>query len=241
MQSASSRRRGRRPSTSPGRSRRCAPTRRLPGRARFTPKRSSAASGWQRMPPSSSQPGTRALTHCNAGGLATGGLRHRGRRAPDGVGARPSRARARRRDAAAPSGRPPHRLGARDGRDPAHRDRRQRRRVDDGARRGRPARHRRRPHRRERRHREQDRHVLARRARAPSRHPALRRRADLDGRPRNRDRRRHPDRGARLRRDLGPLHRTEPRLRRDACRPDHGDRHRERRAPPAVHLRNRSR
>ena len=67
--------------------------------------------------------------------------------------------RARRRDAAAAPGRAAHRVGARDRRDPARGDRRLGRRVADGARRGRPDRHRRRPHRGERRHREQDRHV----------------------------------------------------------------------------------
>ncbi len=58
-------------------------------------------------------PGTRALTHCNAGGLATGGY-------GSAVGALiaahehgPARARVGRRDAPAPPGRPPDGLGAR--------------------------------------------------------------------------------------------------------------------------------
>ena len=70
--------------------------------------------------------GARVLTHCNAGGLATGGYgtalgairaaREAGRR----------RARLGRRDAAAAPGRAPDRLGARAARDPARRDRRRR-------------------------------------------------------------------------------------------------------------------
>ena len=107
-----------------------------------------------------------------------GRLRQRGRRAADGVGARPARARLGRRDAAAPAGRAADRLGARDRRDPARGDRRLRRRVADGARRGRLRDHRRRPDRRQRRHRQQDRHLLARRSCAAPRDPALRRRAD---------------------------------------------------------------
>ena len=66
-------RRARPPSTSPGRSTRCATIRRTSTRAASTPTRSNAAAGWPRTPPSCSRPGTRALTHCNAGGLATGG------------------------------------------------------------------------------------------------------------------------------------------------------------------------
>ena len=41
--------------------------------ARSTATRSSAAGRWRRTPPTLLAPGTRALTHCNAGGLATGG------------------------------------------------------------------------------------------------------------------------------------------------------------------------
>ena len=51
-------------------------------------------------------------------------LRQRGRRAARRLGARPARARLGRRDAAAAPGRAAHRVGARDGRDPAHGDRR---------------------------------------------------------------------------------------------------------------------
>ena len=146
--------------------------RRPVGRARApasTPTRSSAAGGWPRTPRSCSRPGTRALTHCNAGGLATGGYGSAVGALLDRLGARPARARLGRRDAAAAAGRAADRLGARDGGDPARGDRRLGRRVADGARARSTACHRRRPDRRERRHREQDRHVLARRARAPPR------------------------------------------------------------------------
>ena len=146
-------------------------------------------------------PGTRALTHCNAGGLATGGY-------GSAVGALLTawergllRARVGRRDAAAAAGCPPHRLGARSGIDPAHGDRGLRGRVADGGRRGGVRDHRRRPDRCERRHREQDRHVLARGAREPPRDPALRRRADDDPRPEHAGRRGDPDRGTSRGRD----------------------------------------
>ena len=113
--------------------------------------------------------GTRALTHCNAGGLATGGYGTRRRRAAHRVAsAGCSSACLGGRDAAAAAGRAADGLGARSRRHPAHRDRRLRRGVADGRGRGGLHRHRRRPHRRERRHREQDRHVLSRRARAPT-------------------------------------------------------------------------
>ena len=59
--------------TSSGRSTRCGTTRRRSGRGRSTRRRSSAAGAWRRTRSSSSRPGARVLTHCNAGGLATGG------------------------------------------------------------------------------------------------------------------------------------------------------------------------
>ena len=165
-------------------------------------------------------------------------LRQRRRRAARGVGARPARARLGRRDAAAAPGRAADRLGARDRPAIPHAV------IADSAaaslmaaRRGRLRRHRRRPDRRERRHREQDRHVLARRARAPPRHPALRRRAELDRRPRDRRRRRDPDRGARPGRGDDAVRRAQPGLRRDAGGADRRDRHRARRAPRAVRAR----
>ena len=68
----------------------------------------------------------------------------------------------------------------------------------DGGRAGGHRVHRRRPHRGERRHRQQDRHVRARRARAPSRRAVRRRRTDVHGRHRGAERRRDPDRGAQL-------------------------------------------
>ena len=96
---------------------------------------------------------------------------------------RPRRARLGRRDAPAAPGRPADRLGARAARHPALGDRRRRRRVVHGPRRGRPRRHRRRPDRGERRHREQDRHVLASPCSPPiTGSPARRRRADVDAR-----------------------------------------------------------
>ena len=131
-------------------------------------------------------PGTRALTHCNAGGLATGGYGTRGRRAAPGVGARPRPPRLGRRDAAAAPGQPADGVGARPARHPARGDRGLGGGVADGGRRGRLRRHRRRPHRRERRHGEQDRDVRAGGPRGAPRHPALRRRADLDRRSRAR-------------------------------------------------------
>ncbi len=59
-------------------------------------------------------------------------LRQRRRRAARGERARPARARLGRRDTAAAAGRAADRVGARDGRDPAHGDRRLGRRVADG-------------------------------------------------------------------------------------------------------------
>ena len=126
-------------------------------RAAFTPTRSSAA-GAMGAHAAPAPAGTRALTHCNAGGLATGGY-------GTALGAllaaweRDRSPRLGRRDAAAAAGRATHRVGARDGRHPAHRDRRLGRGVADGAGRGRLRLHRRRPNRRERRHRQQDRHL----------------------------------------------------------------------------------
>ena len=106
-----------------------------------------------------------ALTHCNAGGLATGGY-------GSAVGALRAAWERGLLERVLVDETRPLLQGARltaweleTRRHPARRDRRLRRRVDDGARRGRPDRHRRRPHRRERRHGEQDRHILSRRAR----------------------------------------------------------------------------
>ena len=132
--------------------------------------------------------GARVLTHCNAGGLATGGYGsavgairaawERGRR----------RARLGRRDAAAAAGRAADGLGARALGIP-HAV------IVDGAAasrmaagRGRPRDHGRRPDRRERRHGEQDRHLRARGARRAPRDPVRDRRA----RHRRSTRRRRP-------------------------------------------------
>ena len=180
-------------------------------------------------------PGTRALTHCNAGGLATGGY---------GTAVGALRAAWEQGllehvlvDETRPlaPGRAPDRLGARGGRYPVHGDRRLGGRADDGARRGGRDLHRRRPDRRERRHREQDRHLHARRAR--ERTTACRSTSSRRARP------------STLRRRTGTAIPIEERsgeevtarfagaesgLRRHPGRADHGDRHRGRRAPGAV-------
>ena len=143
-------------------------------------------------------------------------LRERRRRAADRLGARAARARVGRRDPAAPPGRQAHRLGARSGVDPACGDRRFGRRLADGRRAGGLRDHRRGSHRRERRHRQQDRDVFARRAGEPPLDPALRRCADDDLRSGHAGRCGDPDRGTRPRRDHHPLRRPEPRLRRHA-------------------------
>ncbi len=142
-------------------------------------------------------PGTRALTHCNAGGLATGGY-------GSAVGALRAAWERGLLERVLVDETRPLLQGARltaweleTRRHPARRDRRLRRRLADGRRRGRHRRHRRRPDRRERRHREQDRDILARSACGASRNPVRHRRADLDGRSGDADRRRDPDRGAR--------------------------------------------
>src|SRR5581483_7636298 len=88
----------------------------------------------------------------------------------------------------------------------------------------------------ERRHREQDRDILARRARRPPRDPALRRRAELDNRPGHPRRRRDPDRGARPGADHRPLPCAQPGLRRHPREPHRRDRHGGRRPPAAVPL-----
>ena len=181
------RRRGRRRSTSCGRSSRCAPTRAPSGHGRSTPTRSSAATRMGEHAAALFAPGTRALTHCNAGGLATGGY-------GTAVGALRSAFAHGLLERVLVDETRPLLQGARltaweleTRGHPARGDRRLRGRLDDGARRGRPRRHRRRPDRPERRHGEQDRHLRARRARRAPRHPVLRRRADLDARPGDRD------------------------------------------------------
>ena len=109
------------------------------------------------------------------------------------------------------------------------------RRAPDGPRRGGRRARRRRPGGRQRRHRQQGRHLPAGRPGGAPRHPVLRLRADELGRPRDRRRRRHRDRGAQGR--GGPRvprrpHRAaghggpQPGLRRHAGRAHH--RHRDR-------------
>ena len=105
-------------------------------------------------------------------------------------------------------------------------------------RRGRRDRGRRGPHRRQRRHREQDRHLRARRAGEAPRHPVLRRRAAVDLRPRRSPTARQipieerpARRGHRLsRQPLGARRRrgAQSGLRRHAGGTDHGHHHRAR-------------
>ena len=124
-----SRRPGRRPSISAGRSTRCAPIRRPSAPGASTRTRSPAASRWAPMPPTIVPPAARILTHCNAGGLATGGYGS----AVGAIRAAAERggvvARVGRRDTAAAPGRPPDRVRARGARDPARGDRRLRGRA----------------------------------------------------------------------------------------------------------------
>ena len=175
-------RRGRRPSTSPGRSTRCTPTRPPSGRGRSIATRSSAAARCRRTLRGCSPRDARAhaLQRRRPGDR---GLRERRRRAARGVGAGPAGARVGRRDPAAPAGRPADGVGARDSRDPACGHRRLGRGVADGGRRGRRRLHGRRPDRRQRRHGQQDRHVRARGARERTTRTVLRRRPELDCRP----------------------------------------------------------
>ena len=191
----------RRRSISAGRSTRCARIPQASTRERSTATRSSVAGRCPRTPPALLAPGTRALTHCNAGGLATGGY-------GSAVGAllaawERGRAGARlgRRDAAAAAGRASDSVGARDRGDPVRGDRRLGRGVPDGGRRGRrrssPA-----PtgSRRTAIPPTRSAHMVSPCLRQLPRRPVLHRRAELDGRPRHRTRRRDPDRGARRRR-----------------------------------------
>ena len=115
------------------------------------------------------RPGTRALTHCNTGALATGGYGTALGAIRPRLGTKSRRARVGDGDTAAQPGLTAHRLGARPPGHPVRGDRRQRRRVLMEAGRVDMRLHRCRPHCGERRHRQQDRHVRARRARAPSR------------------------------------------------------------------------
>jgi hypothetical protein len=134
-----------------------------------------------------------ALQHGRAG---DGRLRKRARSAARGVRGRARATRLRRRDAPASPGKQADRVGARPARHPEYGGRRLGRgsaHVTRGSdlRRGRG-----RSDRRQRRHREQDRHVLARGPRGAPCDSALRGRADLVDRPRDVDRERDPDRGA---------------------------------------------
>ena len=119
-----SRRRARPPLISAGRSTRCGTIRRRSARGRCTRRRSSAAGGWgehalELVPRTCA----RVLTHCNTGGLATGGYGIGARCRARGVGGGSRRARVGRRDAAAPPGSAPDGMGARRAGYPVLRDR----------------------------------------------------------------------------------------------------------------------
>ena len=168
------------------------------------------------------EPGDRALTHCNTGALATGGIRHRRRRAAGGLGAGPAGLGLGGRDAPAAPGRAAHRLGARARRHPVLRGVGLERGRADGARAGGPRGGGRRPHRGQRRRGQQGRHLPAGRAGGAARRAVLRRGAGLDDRPApppngGGD----PDRGARPGRARRFDARRELRLRRDAGRAGH--------------------
>ena len=133
--------------------------------------------------------GARVLTHCNAGALATAGLRLGARRDPCRGGEGQEDRGLRRRDAPVSPGRALDGVGARprghrhDGHHrehggPAH-----------ACRRNRPRGGRRRSHRRQRRHGQQDRHLHRRRAGARAQGSVLRRGAALDRRSRDAGRR----------------------------------------------------
>ena len=139
---------------------------------------------------------TTVLTHCNAGALATAGYGTALGVIRAAHEARQADLRHRHRDAPVPAGRAPHRLGAQEGPHPGDADHRQHGRALHEARRDRRGDRRRRPDGRQRRRRQQDRHLHRRGARGAPPHPVLRRRADLDDRPRLPERRRDPHRGA---------------------------------------------
>ena len=180
-------------------------------------------------------PGTKALTHCNAGGLATGGY-------GSAVGAL---------RAAWEQGLLEHvwvdetrpllqgsrltRVGARGARHPACGDRRLGGSAPDEPRRGRLRRHRCRPDRRERRHRQQDRHLRPGGRRRP---PRASRSTSSRRPPRSTSRRRPAprsrSRSATRAEITHALRRPEPGVRRHARGADRRDRDGGRRAPRAV-------
>ena len=82
-------------------------------RASCTASRTRPTGAWPSSAPRCFAPGDRALTHCNAGALATARLRHRRRRAARRLGAGPAGAGVGRRDAPAAPGRAPDHLRAR--------------------------------------------------------------------------------------------------------------------------------
>ena len=122
------------------------------------------------------RPGHGVLTHCNAGGLATAdyGTALAVIFAAHEQGT--PRARLRRRDAAAASGRTADRLGAQGPRHSRHLDLRQHGRPGDAGRQDSDGRRRGRSNRLQRRHRQQDRNLRRGRPGPGPRHPFLRRR-----------------------------------------------------------------
>ena len=155
-------------------------------RARRWPRRIHAdevapAAPWARHGAELFPPGARVLTHCNAGALRRGGYGRRSASCARRTRAT-RRARLGRRDAPAPAGRPPDRLGAGAGRHPRTLIA-ERRPLSVRPRAGRRRRRRRRPDRAQRRRREQDRHLQPGGAGPRPRRPVLRRRALLDDRP----------------------------------------------------------
>ena len=131
------------------------------------------------------------LTHCNTGGLATGGIRHGPGGAVHRRRAGQALPRLRRRDPAAAARRPADGVGTAAGRHRRDADLRQHGGPGDEGR-PRATRHRRRrPHRRQRRHGQQDRHLRRRRAGQGARHSVLRRGAVEHVRPEPAERRRH--------------------------------------------------
>ena len=131
-------------------------------------------------------PGARILTHCNAGALATGGYGSALEVVRAAHAHRSGDPRLGGRDAPAPAGRPPDRLGAGRRRHPAHADRRRRGRPALLPRPGRRGRLRRRSHRPQRRRGQQDRPLHALRPRPRARRAALRRRAPSPSTPSSR-------------------------------------------------------
>ena len=176
----------------------CAAALRSSARAAHPRRRGRALpSRWAATAPSCCRPARACSRTATPAALATGGYGSALGVVRAAHARRSGHPRLGRRDAPAAAGRAPDGLGARRGRHLAHADRRRRGGAAVRARARRRRRLRRRPHRAQRRRREQDRLVHALGARGRPRRAVLRRRALLDDRPRDRERRGDPDRGAR--------------------------------------------